>query len=90
MLEQGYRKQTVLLFGSQAKRTATERSDIDLAFVSIDFGKDPFAKLVAINKLLFKIISMAEAVAIPLKDYLDVFPISPIALEVKKTGIALF
>ena len=30
---------------------------------------------------------MAEAVAIPLKDYLDVFPIFPIAWEVKKTGI---
>ena len=90
LLEQGYRIQTVLLFGSQAKGTATEQSDIDLAFVSIDFGKDPFAESVAVNKLLFGRIAMAEAVAIPLAHYLDVLPLSPIAWEVKKTGLPLF
>ena len=36
----GYRVQTVLLFGSHASGTATDESDIDLAFVSIDFGRD--------------------------------------------------
>jgi predicted nucleotidyltransferase len=90
LMDHGYRTDTVLLFGSHAKGTATEKSDIDLAFVSIHFGIDPFKENSLLNLLFFKRISNAEGVAIPLSDYLDTFPISPIAWEVKKTGISLF
>jgi predicted nucleotidyltransferase len=90
LLDEGYRVQIVLLFGSQAKKTAHENSDIDLAFVSIDFGQDSFKESSLINRLLFKKISGAEGVAVPLKDFMDPFPLSPIAWEIKKTGIPLF
>ncbi|KKQ34263.1 MAG: Nucleotidyltransferase [Candidatus Nomurabacteria bacterium GW2011_GWB1_37_5] len=36
----------IILFGSQAKGTARKWSDIDLAIVSTDFGKDSHAELV--------------------------------------------
>ena len=86
----GYRVQTVLLFGSHAKMKASAESDIDLAFVSNDFGKDPFVESALLNRLLFGRISQAEGVAVPLRDYLDPFPLSPIVWEIKKHGIPLF
>jgi predicted nucleotidyltransferase len=90
LLNEGYRTQIVMLFGSHAKGTASAESDIDLAFVSRDFGKNPFKESSLLNKLLYKQILSAEAVAIPLLEFMDPFPISPIVWEVKKTGFALF
>lgn len=90
LCKSGYKVQTVILFGSHAKRCATSESDIDLAFVSNDFGKDPFKESALLNRLLFGKISQAEGVAVPLRDYLDPFPMSPIVWEIKKHGVPLF
>ncbi len=87
---EGYRVQTALLFGSHATGTATAESDIDLAFVSIDFGRDSFKESALLNRLLFGKIPNAEAVAVPLNDFLDSFPLAPIVWEIKKNGLALF
>jgi predicted nucleotidyltransferase len=88
--EMGYSIHTAILFGSFAKGTATEHSDIDLAFISKDFGNDSLKENSLLNRLLSRRLGIYDVIAIPLKDYLDTFPISPIAWEIKQHGIPLF
>jgi hypothetical protein len=49
-----------------------------------------FKESALLNRLLFGKIPNAEAVAVPLNDYLDSFPVAPIVWEIKKNGLALF
>lgn len=79
----------ILLFGSYAKNKANSNSDVDLAVVSRNFGKNRIKDGIKINKILFKIFPEAEAIPISLKDYLDPENISPILAEIKKTGIVV-
>jgi predicted nucleotidyltransferase len=79
----------ILLFGSYAKGTATKHSDVDLAVVSRDFGKNRIKEGIILNKILFKLFPEAEAIPIGLKDFLDKENVSPILSELKKTGIAI-
>ncbi len=79
----------IILFGSQAKGNASVNSDVDLAVVSRDFGKDRTKNGIKINKILYRIFPEAEAIPISLKDYFDSDNISPILSEIKKSGIAV-
>lgn len=79
----------VLLFGSHAKGTATAASDIDLAFVSRDFGNDRIAEGALLSQVLFQRVPGADPVPISLSDFLNPQPISPILAEIKKNYIPL-
>lgn len=74
----------IILFGSQANRTATEESDIDLVVVSEDFsGKDIFERA----KLLSKVDVMTiKKFMIPL----DVIMMSPEDFESETSIIAAY
>lgn len=80
----------ILLFGSQARGNATSESDIDLAVVSKDFGKDRIREGALCNRLAYKIDSTIEVVPLSVKQYLDPNCIFPIVHEIQKNGVALF
>jgi predicted nucleotidyltransferase len=89
-IEEGpYRIDAVLLFGSHAKGCAISTSDVDLAFVSRDFGHDRISEGAMLSKLLFRKIPNADPVPIALSDFLDPQTLSPILAEIKKNYIAL-
>lgn len=83
------RAECIILFGSYSKQQAHEQSDIDLAIISRDFGKDRFSESVLLNRLAVKVHSDIEAIPIGLKDFLDPDPVSPILHEIKSTGTIL-
>jgi uncharacterized protein len=90
-IESSYvRIDAVILFGSHAKKLATEESDIDLAFVSKDFGIDRVSEGATLSKFLFRKILGADPIPVPLKEFLNPQTISPIVAEIKATGIAVF
>jgi predicted nucleotidyltransferase len=80
----------MLLFGSQARGQANLESDIDLAVVSRDFGKDRIQEGALCNRLAYKIDSSIEVVPLSVKQYLDPNCIFPIVHEIKKNGVDLF
>lgn len=79
----------IILFGSHAKGKAHADSDIDLAVVSRDFGKDRIKEGAMVNLLVSEINPRAEVVPVGLDAYFDKENISPILHEIKKTGICL-
>ena len=81
--------QIIILYGSYATNTQTEDSDIDLAVVSRDFGKDRFKESALLNRLANKINSKLEVIPIGLKSYFDPMNISPILDQIKKHGTPL-
>jgi predicted nucleotidyltransferase len=87
--ENGIRPDLIVLFGSYAKRQAKKNSDVDLAVISRDFGKDCIKEGAKANRLLMEVFPEAEVITISLKEYLSKNNISPILYEIKKTGIAL-
>ncbi len=80
----------MLLFGSQARNEAHSDSDIDVAIVSRDFGKDKFNESVQVNLEASKLNSAFEIKIFTLNEYMDPLYPSPLLSEIKKTGIALF
>ncbi len=87
--EHGIRADLFLLYGSRADGTAREDSDIDIAVVSRDFGKDRFKEGSRLNYLASKVNPRIEAMPISLKEYLSNDSISPILYEITTKGIAL-
>jgi uncharacterized protein len=86
LLEKGYRMDGALLFGSHANNTANEHSDIDLAILSCDFGKNRIEEGAMLNTMLYYLLPMAEAVPISTFYYLDFTNISPLLQEIKTKG----
>ncbi|MBF0205413.1 MAG: nucleotidyltransferase domain-containing protein [Oligoflexia bacterium] len=84
------RPDMIILFGSHANGTAREDSDIDVAIVSRDLGKNRFKEGSFLNLLASQIDPIMEVIPIGLKQYLDNENISPILYEVKNKGIVLF
>lgn len=80
----------ILLYGSYARGTPREDSDIDLAVISDSYGFNRFDEGVHLNLLAFDICPLIEAVPISLDKYLEVDTISPLLHEIKKEGIPLF
>ena len=77
-----------LVFGSHAAGRAGKHSDIDLAVVSPDFGKNRHEELVSLFKLVD--VETRELEPVPfspleLKDRWD-----PLATEVRRKGIAVY
>ncbi len=67
-----------------------EDSDLDMAIVSSDFGKDRFEEGVLLNTLLSTLDSRIEAIPIGLNEYLDQKNSNPVLAQIKNTGIAIF
>ncbi|HPI39497.1 MAG TPA: nucleotidyltransferase domain-containing protein [Pseudobdellovibrionaceae bacterium] len=80
----------LILFGSYSQKKATKESDIDIAVVSSQFGKDRIKEGAKINFIASKIDARIEAIPISTRSYLDPLNISPLVHEIRKTGIAMF
>ena len=78
----------VVLFGSRASGTAHEYSDIDVAVVSPDFGKDRYGEGAKLFEIACAIDPRIEPVPISLSSYKNDTWI-PIIYEIRKNGIEL-
>jgi predicted nucleotidyltransferase len=87
--EHGVRADIFILYGSYARGNPRADSDIDVAVISRDFGKDRFKEGSKLNYLASKINPRIEAVPISLADYFSKENISPLLHEITTTGIVL-
>ena len=83
-ISQYYKIEAIILFGSYAKGTETENSDIDIAIISNDFSDiiDDGAKLIG---LTWKIDTRIEPHPITKEDYETIS--NPFIKEIIDTGI---
>src|SRR3990167_3350421 len=58
----------VILFGSHAKGIAKSYSDIDLAIISPQFGKDEVEEMMTLSKLSWKVSDRIESIPLTEKD----------------------
>ncbi|MBM4401810.1 MAG: nucleotidyltransferase domain-containing protein [Candidatus Cloacimonetes bacterium] len=73
-----------ILFGSQAKGTVKDYSDIDLCVVSSEFGKDPIAEEVRLKSLTWDIDPRIEVTLYSPADL--ACEEDPLAYEIRKYG----
>ncbi|KHE93242.1 MAG: nucleotidyltransferase domain-containing protein [Candidatus Scalindua rubra] len=78
----------VILYGSRASDKAHEYSDIDVAIVSPDFGKDRFEEGVRLFKIACEIDSLIEPVPLSLESY-EKDTWIPLIYEIRVNGIEL-
>ena len=78
---------TAYLFGSFAKNTAHQWSDIDICIVSKKFGKDYFDETVKLRHLTENVDDRIEPIAYRPEDLNDRY--STLANEIKTFGIRL-
>lgn len=76
-----------ILFGSWARGTATDNSDIDICIVSPKLGKDWVSEMVYLRKLALGIDSRIEPIPLNPQDMHDKF--HPLACEINKFGIKI-
>lgn len=82
----GLEIQAAYLYGSQAKGTAREWSDIDVAIIAPNLSGDWHDDLVHLNVLANQVDSRIEAVGYVPENFRDE---SPLVWEIKTTGIPL-
>jgi predicted nucleotidyltransferase len=75
----------VILFGSYAKGKTNPDSDIDVAIVSSQFGKDVAEEMMMLRKIALKVDSHIEPVPLSPEHLNDNF--STFAQEIKRYGI---
>ncbi len=85
--EKGIKISKVILFGSYAKGTAQPDSDIDLAVISSQFGKDNLKEMIFLRKLAIKIDSHIEPLPFSPEDLKDRY--STLTNEINKFGIII-
>jgi predicted nucleotidyltransferase len=83
--QQGFSVSRAILFGSYAKGKANPDSDIDIAVVSSQFGKDIVEEMMTLRKIALKVDSHIEPVPICPDDLEDNF--STLSQEIKRYGI---
>jgi len=83
---QGIKIDSAYIFGSYAKGTEHEWSDIDVAVISPDFSDDRFEERIHLMKLSHDIDSRIEPVPFRPETFIDE---DPLAWEIKKTGYLL-
>ena len=74
----------VILFGSFARGSSGEHSDIDLAVVSPDFGKDEISEMMELSKIAWRASDRIEA--IPLSEEMLKMKYHPLIGEIKRYG----
>lgn len=77
----------VILFGSYAKGTAKPESDIDIAIISSQFGKNNLKEMMLLRRIALKIDSHIEPLPFSPEDINDRY--SALAQEILKYGIAI-
>jgi len=86
--ERGIRVTKIVLYGSQATGKFHQDSDIDVAIVSPDFGKDRFEEGVRLFQIAYKIDPRIEPIAISSESYeRDTW--LPLIYEIRERGIPL-
>ena len=85
IVKENYDVVAIILFGSYAKGTEHEDSDIDIAVVTDDIKTDKFDEEVKLTLLRRKIDSRIEPHIIKVEDYEN--DETPFVVEVKNTGI---
>lgn len=78
----------VILFGSFAKGKQKAYSDIDLAVVSSNFGKNTHREMMLLSKLSWKVSDRIEA--IPLTEHNLLSKYHPLIGEIKKYGKVIY
>jgi predicted nucleotidyltransferase len=86
--ENGLRVEKIILYGSHAAGRANKDSDIDIAVVSPDFGKDRFDEGVLINRIAHKIDLRIEAIPFSSSSYQNDTWV-PIIYEIRDKGIEI-
>ena len=77
----------VILFGSYAKGTAKPESDIDIAIISSQFGKNNLKEMMLLRRIALQIDSHIEPLPFSPKDLDDRY--STLAQEIIKYGITI-
>ena len=85
IVKENYNVVAVILFGSYAKGTEHEDSDIDIAIITDDIKTDIFDEEVKMTLLRRKIDNRIEPHIISIDDYEN--DETPFVVEVKNTGI---
>ena len=80
-----YKVKTIILFGSYAKGTEHEDSDIDIAIITDDLKKDKFDEEINLMQLRWDIDLRIEPHIISISDYEN--NETPFVVEVKNSGI---
>lgn len=76
-----------ILFGSQAKGTSNEWSDVDICIVSPSFGKDLHAERVKLMHLRYSVSDLIEPHPYTQEQLED--PYDPLAAEIRNTGVVV-
>ena len=87
VVKENYNVVAIILFGSYAKGTQTEDSDIDIAVITDDIKANKFDEEVKLTLLRRKIDSRIEPHIITVEDYEN--DETPFVVEVKNTGIKI-
>ena len=82
---ENYKIEAIILFGSYAKGTNNENSDIDIAIITDDFENDIFDEELNLMKLRRNIDTRIEPHLIRIEDYKNVE--TPLIREIIDTGI---
>lgn len=84
---EGITVKKAFLFGSWAKGTADENSDIDICVISPEFGIDYTDEMAKLLTIAQKVDSRIESIPFNQKDILD--PYSSLASEIRTTGVEI-
>lgn len=84
----GIKVAEALIFGSHAAGRANKHSDIDLAVVSPDFGKDQHEELVSLFKLVDEETRTLEPIPFSPQRLEDKY--DPLAAEVRRHGVTIY
>lgn len=85
--KQGIKISRIVLFGSYAKGRSTPDSDIDLAVVSPQFGRDTIREMILLRKLALGIDSQLEPVPFSPAGFKDQY--SSLSREIRRYGIKI-
>lgn len=86
--EWGIRIDRVILYGSYARGCAHKFSDIDVAIISPDFGKDRLEERSRLFRLAVKIDARLEPISFSTRAFEEDTWV-PIIYEIKKTGMEI-
>lgn len=85
--QKGIKVSQVILFGSHAKGNAKPDSDIDVAVISVQFGRNNLKEMMLLRKLALEIDSHIEPLPFTPQDLEDRY--STLSQEIKKYGVLL-
>jgi predicted nucleotidyltransferase len=85
--QEGIDVSKAILFGSYAKGTAKPESDIDIAIVSSQFGKNNLKEMMLLRRIALKIDSHIEPLPFSPREINDRY--STLAQEILKYGISI-